>query len=140
MSAGDLLLRAVCGGGGNDILAFLVVLVIGGFYATAVVYALSRAEDGGELALLVSLLIATITIGGILFLYPEGIEGNGDYLGRFVLSFVISGLLGIGVVVKRGEEVAGRALFIALAGDVLIPGGLFVFLFSSLGVGTGCLS
>lgn len=139
MHAEAFLVTAVCGGGGNNVLAGFVVLFLAGLYAIAVVTALGRAEDGGELMLLIALLAASIAIGGLFFLYPEGINGDGDFLGRFVLSLVASGMLGIGAAVKLGEQSAGRAIFLALAGDVLIPGGLIVLLFASVGLGTGCL-
>lgn len=129
---------AVCGGG-SDVFAFAVVLVIGGLYAAALLTALGRAEDGEELGLLIGLLLVSVAIGGLLFLYPHGINGDADFLGRFVISLVVSGLLGVGAVLKLGEQSAGRALFIALAGDILIPAGFFVLFLASMIFGTGCL-
>ena len=129
---------AVCGGGGSDAIALLVVLAIGLAYGFALLTAVFRAEDGEEALLLIVLLVASIAIGGLVFLYPHGTGGDTDYLGRFVISLVVSGLLGIGVVLRLGEQSAGRALFIALAGDILIPLGFFVLLLSSVILGTGC--
>jgi peptidoglycan/LPS O-acetylase OafA/YrhL len=139
MSAGVDTVLAVCGGGGSDAVGFIAVLVLGALYALAVLAAIGRAEDAEELAALIILLLVSVAIGGLFFLYPHGVSGNGDYLARFVISLVVAGVIGAGVVAKLGEQSAGRVFFIALAGDVLIPGGLFVLLFASVGLGTGCL-
>lgn len=80
--------------------------------------------------------MSRFAVGGLFFLYPSGIKGDGAFLGRFVLSLVVSGSLGVGVAFKLGEQSAGRAIFLALAGDILIPGGLFI---ASMLWGTGCL-
>ncbi len=131
---------AVCGGGGNDFLAIAVVVVVGALYLLAVGTALLRANDGLELTVLVVLLLISVAIGGFAFLYPDGVDSNdADYLGRFVLSLVATGALGVIPAVKWREESVGRMIFVALAGDVLIPGGILVFLFASLLLGTGCL-
>jgi hypothetical protein len=139
MSAGDFLMTAVCGGGGNDTLGFLVIVVVGALYALAVLKAMSLAEFGDELAILVALFTISVAVGGLVFLYPHGIDGNGDYLGRFVISLVAAGVLGGITTAKLGEQSAGRAFFLALAGDILIPAGIFLLLIASVGIGTGCL-
>lgn len=131
---------AVCGGGGSDVLAFVVIAAIGSLYLIAVGVALLRAVDGLELAVLAALLLASIGIGGFAFLYPNGLDGDGGgYLARFILSLVASGALGLVVAARWREESVGRMIFVALAGNALIPGGILVFLFASLILGTGCL-
>ena len=53
---------------------------------------------------------------------------------------LVSGAIGIGVIVKLGNQSAARVLFVALAGGILIPGGIFLLFFTSMGLGTGCLN
>jgi len=68
-----------------------------------------------------------------------GIIGNGDYLGRFPISLPIAAVIGFGVAQTRSRASTGYAVLVALAGDTLIPGGIILLLFASVGIGTGCL-
>lgn len=131
---------AVCGGGGNDTLAFIVVLAIAALYLLPIVATLGNAEDGAERAVLIVLLAISITVGGLLFLYPQGIDGDQDYLGRFVISLLVTGGIAVAAAAKWRAASVGRAVFVALAGDVLIPGGIFLLFFASMVLGSGCLS
>lgn len=136
---GTDLVLAVCGGGGNDTVALIVVLAIAALYLLVVGAAITRAEDGTERAMLVGLLVLAIAVGGLLFRGLAGISGFGDFLGRIVIALVISAGIALIVVARRRERSAGRAVFVAAAGTILIPCGLFVLFFAAVGLGTGCL-
>lgn len=132
-------LLAVCGGGGNDTLALLVLIAIVLAYLLVLRVPLAGAEDGAERLLLIGVLIASIVIGALVFGDPIGLFGGGAYLTRFIVSLPIAGGLGLGLAAATERMSAGRALAIAIVGDILIPGGLIVLLFTSVGIGTGCL-
>jgi hypothetical protein len=140
MGMGASLVMAVCGGSGNDTLAFIVVIFVAAIYVLSLLTAFGKAEDGQEMVMLIALLSVSIAVGGLAFLYPNGTSGNGDYFSRFIISLVISGGLGLGAAAIWKESSAGRAIFVALAGDVLIPGGLLLLLFASIGIGSGCIA
>lgn len=129
---------AVCGGG-SDAVATIIVVLVAALYATILLAALTRVEDAREATLLSALLLVSIFIGGAFFLYPDGVSGDYDYLGRFVVSMVASGILAALVLAKTGEQAVGRTFLVALAGTALVPGSLFLLFFSSLIFGTGCL-
>lgn len=63
----DLVL-AVCGGGGNDTAAMVVIVAIAGLYLLAVATALSRAEDGVERAAFVAVADTMLIPVGIFVL------------------------------------------------------------------------
>lgn len=138
MHAGDLIL-AVCEGGGNDTLALIVVLAIAALYLLAVGSILRRAEDGAERLMLIVLLLVSIAIGGLAYGAAGSISGLGDFIARLVVSLLISGGLALLAANLKGEETAGRAVAIAVAGDLLIPCGIFVLFFAAFGIGTACL-
>jgi hypothetical protein len=129
---------AVCGGG-SDAVATIVVVLVAGLYAAALLAALTRVEDTREATWLSALLLVSIVIGGAFFLYPDGVSGNYDYLGRFVVSMVVSGILAALLLTQLEGRAIGRTFVIALAGTALVPGSLLLLFFSSLIFGTGCL-
>ncbi|HET7416109.1 MAG TPA: hypothetical protein VFJ61_00575 [Solirubrobacterales bacterium] len=140
MRAGDLLLLAVCEGGGNDTLAKLVVLVIAALYLLVVMAALGGAEGAGERVLLILLFAISVSVGAAAYGNFGGISGLGDFIARMVISLIISGGIALLGAATLREESAGRAVFVAVAGNILVPAGIFVFFFASMGIGTGCLN
>jgi hypothetical protein len=88
---------------------------------------------------LLALLLAAILIGGLLLLYPHGTSGNSDYLLRFLLGIPLCGLLG--ALVAERTRIFGPwcGAFVGIVGDLLVPGGLFLLFFASVGIGNGCL-
>jgi hypothetical protein len=98
----------VCGGGGSDTLAAIVVIVIAALYGWAVLSVLARAEDGTEQAMLIILLIVSIAIGGFLFLYPGGIEGDGDFLTRFMISLIVVSTIAVAASAMARSECRAR--------------------------------
>lgn len=133
------LVLGICGGGGNDTVARVFVLIIVVVWVLAVAAILGGETGRDERLALLAVLAGTIAIGGLVFLAPEGVSGNGDYLGRFLLSLLLSAALGVGGSLATRRYGPWRGLFIAIAGDVFIPGGLILLLFASVGLGSGCL-
>jgi len=135
---GTDLVLAVCGGG-NDTVAIVVVLAIAALYLLAVGAALRGAEDGTERVKLIGVLVVSIVVGGVVFRGLDDISGFGDFLGRLIVALVISSAIALIGVARQREESAGRAVFVAAAGTVLIPFGIFILFFAAVGLGTGCL-
>jgi hypothetical protein len=130
---------AVCGSGGSEaaaLIAVALVLALWGFGVWAVVW---LGTESQERALLLFLLLASAPIATLMFLGPEGLTGDGDYLARFLLAVLVPTGIGLAVALFTRRVGPGRAIAVAFSGAVLIPGGIFVLLFASLGLGTGCL-
>jgi hypothetical protein len=140
MGAGDLILLADCGGGGNDTLALIVVIAVAALYLLAVGSVLRRAEDGAELMMLIGLLIVSGAIGWLAFTHFGSISGLGDFMARLVVSLLLSGGLALLAATPKGEETAGRAVMAAIAGGVFIPFGGVVVLVAAFGIGSACIS
>jgi hypothetical protein len=83
-------------------------------------------------------LLASGGLGAFIFLFPEGVSGNGDYLGRFLLSLLAAGAIGVaGALWKR--ELGLRLIGAALLGDVFIPGLLILLFVWSLSLAGSCI-
>lgn len=87
---------AICGSGGSNTPATIAVVVIALLWATAVWAAIWVGTDALERSFLLVLLLASALIGGLPFLVPYGISGHGDYLGRFLLSLLLTTGMGLG--------------------------------------------
>jgi hypothetical protein len=114
--------------------AIVVLLVPAVIYGLAVAVALRRAEDTTERLVLIVLFLVSAALGLLILLFPN----NSPSLTRFIISLVVTGGVGLAVAAKWREGIAGRAVFIALAGDVLIPGGTLVTFIAALLAGA-CL-
>ncbi|HYJ22039.1 MAG TPA: hypothetical protein VEW07_08465, partial [Solirubrobacterales bacterium] len=69
----------------------------------------------------------------------EGLDGDGNHLGRFFISLGLSAALGLAVGLARRRATL-RTVAAAIAGDVFLPGLVLLFIIW-LFVGTGfCLS
>lgn len=132
-------MQAVCGGGGNDTLALLTFLAVVLVWLLLVRIPFVTSKDKTEVLTLVGLLVVSAILGAVIFWANGWIGGERDYFERFLLSLLVSGALGVGVALTTHRVSVARALFVALAGDVLIPGGLVALLFAAIGIGTGCL-
>jgi hypothetical protein len=135
---GPDLVLAQCSGG-NDTVAFIAVLTLGVLYALAVGAVIVRAEDDTEKLLLAILLATSIAIGAIAFLVLGRISEVGNFIERLVVSLMLSSLIALIGAARWREASAGRAVFVAIAGDLFVPCGIFVLFFASLILGTGCL-
>jgi hypothetical protein len=60
-------------------------------------------------------------------------------MSRLVVSLIACSAIALIGAAKWREESVGRAIFIAVAGDILIPVGICVVFFAAMGPGTGCL-
>jgi len=125
-------LVACSSGGGNAALAIVFLLVPTVVYAVAVAGVLRRAEDTAERLVLIALFLVSAALGLLILLFPD----NSPSFTRFIISLVVTGVGGLAVAAKWREGVAGRAVFIALAGDVLIPG-VVVVAFIAAAIGGG---
>ena len=123
--------------GGGRVFWIVVPPLIVALWLGAVVVVFRRAP-AGHLWML-GIFLASIAIGGFLLLYPHGIQGNGDYLGRFELSVAVSA--GLGAVASLFLRQVGwaRLVGIAIAGNIFVPGGLILLFVWSLAVGNTCL-
>lgn len=128
------MILVACGSGGNATVAIVFLLVSAVIYGLAVAAALRRAEDTVELLVLIVLFLVSAALGPLILLFPD----NSPSLTRFMISLVVTGGVGLAVAAKWHEGIAGRAVFIALAGDVLIPGTILVA-FIAAGLGGACL-
>jgi hypothetical protein len=127
---------AVCETGGSAWGYIVPVLIFAAWVGIVfVIFRRSASEDRPWLA---ALLFGCMVLGILIFLAFEGLEGEGDYLGRFFVSVGVSIALGLatGLVRKRATL---RSIAVAVAGDVFLPGLLLLFLIWVF-VGTGfCL-
>lgn len=131
---------AVCGDGGDNTVAMIVVLLVVLLWFLTVRALVKAGRDTREQALLVGLVLVSVLIGAGIFFLPEGISGDGDYLSRFFIALLVPGAIGVGVALITGAVHAGRALFASICGALFLVGGAFLLFFASLALGTGCLS
>jgi hypothetical protein len=139
MNALATFVLAVCGSGGSDTAALIVVILILAAWGLGVWAIIWKGTESQERALLLFLLLASAPIATLMFLGPEGLTGDGDYLARFLLAVLLPTGIGLALALLTRRVNPGRAIAVAFSGAVLIPGGIFVLFFASLGIGTGCL-
>ena len=128
---------AVCETGGSAwgyIVPILALVVWAG-----VVFAIFRGSAREDRPFLAALLFSCMAIGVILLFGGEGLDGDGNHLGRFFISLGLSAALGLAVGLARRRATL-RTVAAAIAGDVFLPGLVLLFIIW-LFVGTGfCLS
>jgi hypothetical protein len=129
---------AVCGGGGNDTLAVLLVLAVVAGWGLVAALVIRAGRDPRERLLLAGLLLAAIVIGALAFLVPEA--ASDDFVERAVIALVLTGATGLAAAWITRAAHPGRALFVSLWGSFFGPGGLMLLFVAALAVGTGCIS
>jgi hypothetical protein len=139
MSTETTIALAICGGGGSNAVALIVVAIVVVTWLLVVGAVIRSADDSSERAILIGLVALSVVIGAGVFFLPEGVSGDGDYLGRFFLALLISGVIGAGLALVTGAAHVGRALFVSVCGALFLTGGAFLLLFASILLGTGCL-
>jgi hypothetical protein len=138
MSGGVNVVLAVCGGGGSNTASLIVIGLLFAVWLWVIGLIISRAPTPAQRLTLVVLLPIAVALGAAGFFASDDILG-GDRLARFVISLFLSGFLGWAVAHSWPERDIPRAIVVALAGNVLIPIGIFVVFFSSLLIGSSCL-
>jgi hypothetical protein len=103
--------------------------------ALVVIFRRIRLEDGLALVLV---LLAAGGLGAFIFLFPDGVSGNGDYLARFFYSLLAAGAIGAAGALWR-RDVGGRMIVAAVLGDIFIPGLLVLLLVWSLALSGGSI-
>jgi hypothetical protein len=98
-----------------------------------------RDIDAEERSSLLGLAGICIAVGGLFMLAPEGISGDGDYLGRFWISVIVAALIGAGWSTLIYRFALWRGIAVAVLGNVLVPGGLVLLLFWALALSGSCL-
>jgi hypothetical protein len=104
-----------------------------------IVFVIFRGAASEDRPWLAALLFGCMAIGIMLLIGAEGLDDDGDHLGRFFISLGVAAALGLAVGLAR-KRATLRSVAAALAGDVFLPGLLLLFIIW-LFVGTGfCLS
>lgn len=98
-----------------------------------------RNTGPAERSSLLGLLAVCATVGGLVFLLPEGVSGDGNYLIRFFFSMLIATGIGLAWANMAHRVETWRSVAVAIAGDVVVPGGLILLLFWGLAVSGSCL-
>lgn len=104
-----------------------------------VLYAVLRGVASEAQAWLLAAFAASIVVGAAIFLIPDGLSGDTDYLARFELSVAVA--VGIGSAMAWFRRGIGwlRAVGAAVAGDVLVPGFLVLLIVFTLSASGTCL-
>jgi hypothetical protein len=127
-------LTLIACGGGNATLSIVFPLISAFIYGLPVAIAFRGAEDTTERLVLIALFLGSAALGLLILLFPD----NSPSLTRFVISLAVTGDVGLAAAAKWREGIAGRAVVIAVAGDILIPGGITVLFIAAL-LGGACL-
>ncbi len=132
---------AVCGGGGSDWLAWLIILTAIAVWFAGTVLIVRSARDKREKRLLIVLLVGSIVIGPALTAaYYHGLFGDDSSTGKLALLLIIPGAIGAGIALTTRAAHGFRAFLISTWGAVFLLGLAFVSLFAALVFGNGCLS
>lgn len=132
---------AVCGGGGSDLLAWLIILGAISVWVAGTGLIVRSARDKREKRLLVALLIGSIVIGPALTAaYYHGLFGDDSSTGKLALLLVIPGAIGVGIALATRAAHGFRAFLISTWGAVFLLGLAFVAFFAAVAIGNGCLN
>lgn len=121
-------------GEGNPTLSIALLVVAAVIYWLPVVIAFRRAEDAAERRVLLALFLVSAPLSLLILLFPD----NSPSFTRFVVSLVVTGGVSLVIAAKWRRAMAGRAVVIAVAGDILIPGVIAVSFIAAL-LGGACL-
>jgi hypothetical protein len=132
---------AVCGGGGSDLLAWLIILGAIAIWVAVTVLIVRSARDWREKQLLIALLFGSIVIGPApTAAYYNGLFGDDSSTGKLVLLLAIPGAIGAGIALATRSAHGFRAFLISTWGAVFLLGLAVVSLFAALVIGNGCLN
>ncbi len=131
---------AVCGGGGSDALAWLIVAVAFAGWLAVAVLIVRAARDRTERRLLLGLLFGSIVLGPlIVYAFYDGFFGSDSGLGKLGALLLIPAVLGFAVALRTRAAHAGRALLISAWGAGFLAGAWVVLLIAFVSVGNGCI-
>jgi hypothetical protein len=132
---------AVCGGGGSDVLALLIILGAIAIWAAGTVLIVRSARDERERLLLIALLFGSIVIGPALTAaYYNGLFGDDSSTGKLALVLAIPGAIGAGIALATRAAHGFRAFLISTWGAVFLLGLVVIALLAALVIGNGCLN
>ena len=133
-------LLATCEGVSGSARTWGIVLppLVAIVWAVAMIAILRPSIAAGNWRLL-WLFAGCAALGALILLFPEGVPGNGDYLGRFRASVGITAGVGLFAWLFDRELGAVRSVGAAIAGDVFIPGLLVLLLIWLLSLSGSCL-
>jgi hypothetical protein len=96
----------------------------------------SPEEARGQMLLLWALCAL---LGPIVFLFPEGIQGDQDFLLRFEISLGVAVALGVIASLRMRSVGPAKLIGIAILGDIAVPGLLMLLFAFSLAIGGSCI-
>lgn len=130
---------AICEGvsGSTRTWGIIVPPLLVGLWCAVLVLVFRRTRFEDQIPIF-AVLFAAGGLGAFIFLFPEGVSGNGNYLARFFYSLLAAAAVGVaGALWKR--EIGLRLIGAALLGDVLVPGLLVLLFVWSLSLSGGCI-
>jgi hypothetical protein len=132
---------AVCGGGGSDALAWLIVLAAITVWVVGTALIVRSARDKKEKRLLIALVIGSIAVGpALIAAYYHGLFGDDSSTGKLALLLAIPGVIGAGIALATRAAHGFRAFLISTWGAVFLIGLAFVAIYAALVIGNGCLN
>ncbi len=132
---------AVCGGGGSEVLAWLIIISAIAVWIAGTVLIVRSARDKKEKRLLIALLIGSIVLGpALVAAYYHGYFGDDSSTGKVALLLLVPGAIGAGIAVASGAAHGFRAFVASTWGAVFLLGFGAVSIIAALAIGNGCLN
>lgn len=130
---------AICEGVSGSTRTWGIILppLLVALWCTVLVLIFRRIRFEDRIPIL-GVLLAAGGLGAFIFLFPEGVSGNSDYLARFLYSLLAAGAIGVAGALWR-REIGVRLIGAALLGDVFVPGLLILLFVWSLSLSGGCI-
>lgn len=131
---------AVCGGGGSDLAAWLIVAAALAVWVLVTALIVRAARDRTERRLLLGLLIGSIVVGPLIIAaFYQGVFGSDGNIGKLALVLLIPGAIGAGIAQLTEAADRLRAFVIGLWGAVFLGGAGVLLVFAFVAVGSGCI-
>jgi O-antigen/teichoic acid export membrane protein len=131
---------AVCGGGGSEALAWLIIVVAFAAWLAVTILIIRAARDRTERHLLLGLLIGSIVLGPLLVAaFYGGVFGSNSNVGKLAVLLLIPAVLGAGIAHRTRAAHSGRAFLVSIWGALFLIGAVVILLVATVAVGNGCL-
>ena len=136
-----LTLIASCEGsaGSDRALGIIVPPLIVAVWAWITWQVLVRGTDDSERFWLFCLMAVTALTGWVVFQSAEGDHSGGAYRESFQLSLLVAAAIGASGSLLLRRFGVWRGVAAAIAGDVILPGGLVLLFIWGLSVSGGCI-